>query len=826
MHPSKFLGRDTQSGAPAMSDAERADRLESLSRVIADKRKAAVDARKASGIEEVWLACEEAYLGIDDANRHEFEKARWAKPVSMSGGLSAAQAQAPDRSNAFVRLTSRYVDQASAKLGEILFPIDDKAFSFEPSPVPELAQGLNDTTPLTNAAGQPVMKPVEALPQMAPPPQFGAPSDTPNQMVQATAADAAQKIMDKAAEYAKRAETRIYDWMVEAKYPAEGRKVIHDAARIGVGVLKGPFPDVQKNRALTRNDDGVTLTFEKKVVPSVKWVDPWNVFPAEGCGEDIHAGDDFTERDFLSHKALKALAKQTELGYLPDQINKVIEEGPDKCLAEGGNPTEKKSKNRFPIWYVHSTLTRDDMALMNAVGIEDVPEDTEEVHAIVEMVNDTVIRAIINPMDSGAFPYRVMSWSRRAGHWAGEGVAEKMFMPQRAVNASTRAMFNNAGVASGVQIVLNQLGITPADGSWRITPNKLWYATGDASDVAKAFALFQIPSIQKELQSIIEYGMKLAEEQTGIPLVTQGQVGSTTPQTFGQAELQDDNSHVWLRSIGKRYDDFITEPLVNDFYEWLLLDPGVPNDEKGDYRINAQGSSAMVERAIQEATWPALLNASVNPALKINPAKVVAMWLKSKRINPRDVQFSDEEQKKMDAQPPAPPVQVMVEQVRGENALKKVAAETQSEAVLQQQELAHEQQMLQTGGTTPHAASAMAQIERERIRAVTAERVEASRAHAEGSRADKEMMIAQQNGEFKLEQLKMERELAILEYANKNQLKLQDVRAQLAQTAIQEKTKREMAAAEIELAAAEGDKDRTAATPSLIRDEVSTGVTP
>jgi hypothetical protein len=808
-----------------MSDAERAERLEALSRVIADKRDEAVAARKASGIEEVWLACEEAYLGIDDANRHEFSKAKWAKPVSMSGGLTSSTAQQnPARSTAFVRLTSRYVDQASAKLGEILFPINDKAFSFEASPKPELVQQLEDQTPLVGAAGQPVVKPADA--PMAPAPQYGAPSDTPNQLVQATAGDAAQKIIDMAAECAKRAETRIYDWMVEAKYPAEGRKVIHDAARIGVGVLKGPFPTVQKNRALTKNAAGVTLSFETKIVPGLKWVDPWNAFPAEGCGEDIHDGDDFFERDFLSHKALKKLGKQTDLGYLPDQINKVLEEGPDKCLAEGANPTEAKTKNRFPIWYCYGTLKRDDMSLLNAVGIEDVPEDTEEVCAIVEMVNDTVIRAIINPLDSGAFPYRVMSWSRRAGHWAGEGVGEKMFMPQRAVNASTRAMFNNAGVASGVQIVLSQQGITPADGVWQITPNKLWYATGDAADVAKAFALFTIPDIQQQLQAIIEYGMKLAEEQTGIPLVTQGQVGQTTPQTFGQAELQNDNAHVWLRSIGKRYDDLITEPLVNDFYEWLLLDPSVPNDEKGDYRVNAQGSSAMVERAIQEQTWPALLNASANPAYKINPAKVVAEWLKSKRINPRDVQYTEDEQKQMDAQPPAPPVQVMVEQQRGQNKLQEIGAKAQADIAVAEQEAQHEQQLLAQGGAAPHQVAAMAAIEREKIRAETSAEIQASRAQAELARAEKEQQIAQQNGALDLRKMELEKEIAVVNLAIKQNISIEQARADLAKAAMQEKTKREMAAAEIELAASEGDKDRTAASPSLIRDEVSTEVTP
>ena len=46
-------------------------------------RKEAVDGRKSSGIEDVWLAAEEAYLGIDDVNRTQWGKAQWSKPTSM-----------------------------------------------------------------------------------------------------------------------------------------------------------------------------------------------------------------------------------------------------------------------------------------------------------------------------------------------------------------------------------------------------------------------------------------------------------------------------------------------------------------------------------------------------------------------------------------------------------------------------------------------------------------------------------------------------------------------------------------------------------------------
>lgn len=807
-----------------MSEEERGEQLAKLGEVIAGKRKDAVEARTNSGIETTWLAAEEAYLGIDDMNRGEFAGAKWAKPTTMAGAVTQTNSAVDKtRSNAFVRLTSRYVDNAAAKLGEILLPIDEKAFSFEATPDPDLIAQKDDQTPLSDPAGQPVMRPAKdgEAPQM---PAMTPTAQGAQQMVQMTAADQAQQQMDKAGECATKAETRIYDWMVESKYPAEARKVVHDAARIGVGVLKGPFPDLKQSRALV---DG-KLQVKNKLAPAVKWVDPWNIFPDDACGEDIHAGDYILERDFLSEKMLKRLKEQQ--GYLKDQIELVIEQGPGKCYQDGSKAADKKNRKRYEIWYYYGTIKRDDMLLANAVGIDELPEDQEEVEAVISLVNDTVIRAIINPLDSGAFPYRIVTWSRRPGHWAGVGVGEQISMPQRACNASTRAMFNNAGLASGVQVAINRTAITPADGSYTITPNKVWYMTGDVDDVRKAFQVFQIPSVQKELMAIIEYAMKLAEECSGIPLITQGQTGPTSPETFGQAELQDNNAHTWLRSIGYRFDDMVTEPLVNDYYEWLLLDPNVPDDEKGDFKINAHGSIAMVERAIQEGTLLGLLKAAENPAFEVDPAKLFAEYLKAKRLDPRKIQLSDEQKAERAKQPQPPPLPVMLEQLKGKNKLDQIQAEAQTELAVEQQSMAHEQQQLQNGGVTPHMAAATAKIEQERIRSHTAQVVEASRASAEQARADKEYEIARQNGQFRVEELRLKREIAILEYTSKQNITIQQAQTELAQTAITEKTKRSLGAAEIELAQSEGAQDRSydmhKHVTSLVRDEISTPGTP
>src|ERR1035437_6597256 len=832
MHPSKFLKRSSVSAKPKISDDERLEHLDVLGGIIAGKRKDAVDGLKESGIDSIWLACEEAYLGIDDMNRHEFAEARWAKPTSMAGPLPKNRSPVDNtRSNVFVKLTSRYVDHGVGKLCEILLPIDDKAFSLTATPVPDLIDAKDDERTVHHYDGTPMMRPTPPEPTdqtmavQQPPP--GSPPMQGGAMVPIKVKDFAAEAIEMAGDCAKKAETRIYDWMVESKYAAETRKVAHDSGRIGVGVLKGPFPDISESRASTKDKKGVIgVKVKRSIVPALKWVDPWNIFPDPACGENIHDGEYIFERDYLSEKQLRKLKDNDD--YLPDQIDKVIVEGPGKIYEDGGSYSEKKTKKRYEIWYQYGTLKRSEFAVANEAALTDVSGDT--VNAIVVMVNDTVIKAVLNPLDSGALPYRVMSWSPRPGNWAGCGFGESISAPQRMVNGATRALLNNAGLSSGVQIIIDQIGVVPADGSWTLTPNKIWYKTSESTstDLRNAFFAVVIPSVQKEMQGIIEYGMKLAEESSGIPLVTQGQVGPTTPQTFGQAELQNNNSLTWLRSIGYRFDDMITEPLVNDLYEWLLLDPEVPDDEKGDWKINAHGSVAMVEKAIQEQTVMGLLSASSNPAFRINPSKLFSLLLKSKRIDPREVQYSEEEFDALPAQ--SPPIQLAVEQAKGQNAMQLQASKTQAELQMVAQQAQQEQQALQAGGTSPHMAQASARIEQERIRAATAQTVEQSRASAEEARAQKEFDIAQQNGQFKIQEMQLQKELAILQYAHQNQQTLDQVKADLAKTSIQEQTKRELASAEIQLAQSEGDKNRTVDihkhATNLQRDMMTTNVTP
>ncbi len=765
--------------------------LASIGLALCTKRDAAQLARSSSGIESIWSECEDAYIGIDDANRSEFEGGKWAKPQAMNGPVQAGstiKGKPEYKSNVFLRLTARYVEAGAAKLGEILLPPDDKAFSLKETPLPELIKAKKDNSQVVSDGGQPLTRPLqpgEMPPQQAPTtgmaamgattaptpqpvPAAGpggavqpgpagplapttAPAPPPPQRVPLTVGDLAKENITIARDKAKLAETRIWDWLVESFYSTHMRKVIFDAARLGSGVLKGPHPkvsDAVMTDASTAGGEEVSVKIKREIKPGVSWVDLWNVFPDPTCGEDIHNGEYFFERDYMSDTQVRALKKLP--GYIVSQIDKVLMEevSPTTSAASARNTRYGDNDERMGrrvLWYYYGVLSREEIDCCRQLcgrkplTRDDVPLSKKFVHVIATMIGDTVVRAVLNPLDSGGFPYHVLPWQRRAGYWAGIGVGEQIKAPQRILNAAARALLNNAGKSSGSQIVIDQGSIRPANGNWGLEPDKIWYKTSDSpgDDVRKAFYAFDIPNMTEEMLKIIEFAEKQGENATSIPLVTQGQSGKTTPDTFGGMQLQDNNANQLLRSIGFNTDDYVTEPLIRKCYEWLLLDPKVPNEEKGDFKIDAHGSSAMVERAIQDQTLATIVPLAKDPAFGLSPRKAMAEYLTSRRIDPKRLQYSEEEQQKIDSMPPPEAPQVTA---------AKILAQSRTQ-------IAQGTQGLDQQATT-------------------------------------------QDAQLRREEMAAERELKMLEYANKNGISLTQVKAELAKVAMTLQAQRELAAAE------------------------------
>ena len=256
--------------------------------------------------------------------------------------------------------------------------------------------------------------------------------------------------------------------------------------------------------------------------------------------------------------------------------------------------------------------------------------------------------------------------------------------------------------------------------------------------------VFQIPSLQPQLQAVIDSFYRMAEDSTSIPLITQGQSGATSPETLGATQLQDNNANQLLRDQAHDFDQLIKLPMIEQSYEYLLLDPDVPNDAKGDFRIHISSAVAMVEQALQDQfilqLFPSVTSAA-NP-YRVNPAKLFAKLAKAKRLNPVEIQYTDEEWKRIESQPPPKDKSVQVAEIKAQADMQRAKMDTDRDTVYVQ--------------------------------------AETQRTQAEH--------------EARMAELAQRERLAMLDYANKHQISIEQLKTELATTTMKLQVQQELAA--------------------------------
>ena len=736
------------------------EKLEAFGTALAKKRQQAITGRSNSGIEQDWAEDLDSYNGLDDANRTD---KNWEKPVSLNGVLTQGIPQRGNgvRSTVFMNITRPYVDAAAAKIADMLLPTDDRNWSIKPTPIPELdgviknalgqapiGQAMNGQQPGAPNMGQ--MSPGMGMPVNAGAMGGNAAINGQMQPQQPNIdpqVQQAQQILKDAAQRAEKAQTQIEDWLIECQYHAEIRKVIEDSAKLGSGILKGPFPEKRKKTQFKQDQGMAMLEVIEEIKPSCRRIDPQNFYPDPACGEDIANGNYVWERDYITARQLKELVGVP--GYVDSQIAAVIEEGPQKKHADGSKQFTNEDE-RYEIWYFTGFAEREDL---ECAGVE-VPEgQVPTIPAVITMVNDRVIKGALNPFDTGDFPYHVFPWQRRPDMPWGMGVARQVRTPQRMLNAGTRNMMDNAGLSAGPQVVLRRGAVEPADGQWSLTPRKIWYVKNDADvqSVQNAFSIFSIETRQAELMNIIQFSMKMAEDITGLPMILQGQQGQA-PDTVGGMQLLANNASSVLRRLARTFDDTITEPFIRSMYNWLMM---YSDDDsiKGDYIIDARGSTSLVERDIQNTEIAQMGQLVLNPAFGLSPDKWIKEYLRSRRFDPAKFEMSDEEKQALaqQQQPVAP--QVQAAQIRAETDLKK----TEMQANMQMQKI---------------------KVDTDRDRAYV---------EAETQRTTNEF-------QSRREELMVRRELEMLRYANQQKVTLDQIKSDMAQTAAKLRVQKELSA--------------------------------
>ncbi len=376
-------------------------------------------------------------------------------------------------------------------------------------------------------------------------------------------------------------------------------------------MIKGPIIIGRTKKRWDVMPDGMSvLQIVEALEPTVERVDPWDFFP-DMSAKAVDEAEFIFERRRLSKKQLRDMAQLP--GVLVSQLREIVKTSArDTHIAKDFTDDIRNitgintvgEGNKYEIWEYHGPISKSeliDAMEMSDEGIEDYEKDEldDEVEATVFFAGNRVIKVSLNPMDSDERPFSVFNWEKDESSIFGFGVPCLMRSAQKVINASWRMMMDNAGLSVADQLVINKELLYPADGTWDMTPKKIWYLRDKTRSVQEAFSSFSTPSHQVELANIFSMARQLADEETNLPLIAQGEMGPHTTKTSSGMAMLMNSSNIVLRKAVKNWDDDITRPLVTRFYDWNMQ-YNEKAEIKGDFSIEARGSGALLVREKQQ----------------------------------------------------------------------------------------------------------------------------------------------------------------------------------------------------------------------------------
>ncbi len=639
-----------------------------------------------------------------------------------TGEASRIKSNEPRRSRAQINVIRGKCESTHGRFTDKVMPVDDRNWALKLTPVADVVKALKDKEPITNA-GQQVMS------------KDGAPL---------TVSDLAQHQITKAEDAMGAMQEEIDDQLTECSYNGECRKVASDSVKGGTGILKGPNVIKRVKKAwMPRTGDGTTVHVMEVVEefkPASKRVDYWNVYPDPNCGDDHQKGAYIWERDSVLPRDVRMLIGAP--GYFDAELHRVLEEEPLRNsvgTSESGQAKALRNTvskgSAYERWEYHGELSRTDL---EAMGCDCTDSKAKMLSACVVFINDRPVKADLNPLDTGGLPYDFFQWTTVSGSCWGIGIPRMEMWPSRIMNAAWRAMMDNAGDSSGANVIISD-DLEADDGVAEVTGKKLWRAGPDV-DVTKAFAQFQITNNQKELQAIIELALRFADLESSVPSLFQGEK-EDVPDTLGATKIMVDSANVALHIRVKRWDDQITRPHLSRYYDWNMQYSKKPNI-KGDFSVDARGASELFLMDQQAPILTQLLAMKQHPDVDLYTdwKKLITQLYRSYRIDvmkpDEEIKRIEEERKKM-----PPPVAPQIEAA-------KIRADSSKEV-----------------------ASIKADVDLKKDKSDTDRDTIYVQAETQRSQSDHEATMAE---------LTLRRELAMLDYANKRQLKLDDVKKALA----------------------------------------------
>jgi hypothetical protein len=548
-------------------DYTQEQRVESLAAYIEARYHEAASRRAAEGIDEQVAAGMRAL-------RKQFSPREIA--LMMEAGEGAADA-------IYSGVTETKARGGRAWLLDILANAKDKPFTIEPTPMPELPPAAED------AIVERLYADVAA--------QYGPDAAAIPAEIEERASRLKNEALKRAKELAKaaaiRVEQRIHDRITESGWRSAFESFALDIMIYPAAIVKGPYIAVGKR---LKWQDGRLAAV---AVPEyrISRVAPEDYYPGPSRSYEIEvarmSATDLREAkaiDGTDALAVDALLAQHPLG--------------SQTLAVSGTPVEATETMapsvapdaEYRVIIYNGRLSSELMAQAGiAVGVGEHPE----VEAWV--CEGIVLRVIRNPNLLGRRPYRVASFAPIPGSVWGRSLPDILSDVQRMCNAVMRALPRNLAFSAGPIGEYDRNRLEGEADIEQIVPGRMYGAQNDPLVPNRSPALrFQlIPSYAQQLLAVHAAFLKLADDVSGIPAYALGNPQTAgAGRTLGGLSLLMGNAAKGLKAVLGHIDSNVIEPMVSDVYMALMTEKGVPEEDKVDVRVVAQGSQGLLQREL------------------------------------------------------------------------------------------------------------------------------------------------------------------------------------------------------------------------------------
>lgn len=609
---------------------------------------------------------------------------RWLRDLRQYHGRYEADVQgALDNDNArskiFINITRPKTTSWAARLGDMLFPNDDKNWGIAPTPVPELteeAQSLVHDALAAEAEAKALVEQNNAQAEAGATQEQTAPlldkaAKAGSLMAQYREREAQiRATMDEAKRRAEGMAREIDDQLTEAHYPARCRDIIDDAVKLGTGILKGPIT-ASKSRRKWEKVEGqpgqsavYVLNQNPDPRPEYRRVDPWAFFPPTDAASMDDVESTF-ERHLLTKSRFKRMAKR--MGFDPNTVGDILRDDPKFNTDVGlnyvqqlqiidGHVSAVPTTGRYVVWEYHGPLEIEQIETLmaahgraeDAAAFAENADPLDERMVVIYFCQGQLLKLAEEfPLDSGDSLYSVFAFEKaEATVLGGVGVPWLMRHEQAMLNSAVRMMMDNGALSIGPQIVVDKTQVEPEDGDWRFRPRKVWLKKGgEVNSNNEPFRTYNIPMNQAQIAGIVELAMRFIDEVVSMPIIAQGEQGAHVTQTSTGMSMLFNSANVVFRRVVKNWDDDLTTPTIRRGYDWnMQFSP--KEDIKGDMQIEARGSSVLLVREIQSQQLMAISvqwssHPVIGPAIKVY--ETLRMTLQTMAINPDDILVTPEE---------------------------------------------------------------------------------------------------------------------------------------------------------------------------------------